>query len=195
MRPHRGDFKPPFCQVCELVFRKRNTSAGSAQRERRPDNIGKPEFSGDFPCLIQRFSVSAAGQVQADIAHGRLEKVPVFSFVNCVDPGPDQFDAVFFENARFVQLHGAVEGRLTAYCGQESVRAFLLDDPGKDVHFEGFNIGGICKFRIGHDRGRVGVHQYYPVTLLFERLQGLGSGIVELTGLTDDDGAGPDQKN
>ena len=37
--------------------------------------------------------------------------------------------------------------------------------------------------------------EYYAVPLLFEGLQSLGSGIVELTGLAYDDGSGPDQKD
>lgn len=43
---------------------------------------------------------------------------------------------------------------------------------------------------VGHDGGRVGVHEDDLVALLAEGLHGLGAGVVELAGLADDDGAG-----
>src|SRR5439155_16485188 len=49
--------------------------------------------------------------------------------------------------------------------------------------------------RIGHDRGRVGVDQHDRVIFFAERLARLRDGIVELTGLADDDGAGADDEN
>ena len=49
--------------------------------------------------------------------------------------------------------------------------------------------------RIGHDRGRIRVHQHDLVALLAQRLAGLRAGIVKLAGLTNHDRAGTDKQN
>ena len=49
------------------------------------------------------------------------------------------------------------------------------------------DVGGIGHLRVGHDGGRIGVHQDDPVALFPQGLAGLGAGVVELTGLADDD--------
>ena len=60
---------------------------------------------------------------------------------------------------------------------------------------DGFDIGSIRHLGISHDGGGVGVHQNDPVALFPQGFAGLRAGIVEFTGLTDDDGAGADEKN
>ena len=51
------------------------------------------------------------------------------------------------------------------------------------------------EFGIGHDGGRVAVDEDDPVTLLAEGFAGLDAGVVEFTGLADDDGAGADNED
>src|SRR5690606_10234970 len=53
----------------------------------------------------------------------------------------------------------------------------------------------LCRFRVGHDRGRVAVDQDGAEPFGLERLARLGAGIVELAGLPDDDGAGADDED
>ena len=48
---------------------------------------------------------------------------------------------------------------------------------------------------IGHDGGRIGVDQDHPIALFPQGLAGLGTGIVELAGLADDDGTGPEDQD
>ena len=48
---------------------------------------------------------------------------------------------------------------------------------------------------IGHNGGRIGVHQHHLVALFPEGLARLGAGIIELAGLADNDWPGPDQQN
>ena len=58
-----------------------------------------------------------------------------------------------------------------------------------------FHVGPGGKLRIGHDRGWVGVDQDDFEPVAEQRLAGLGAGVVELAGLTDDDGPGADNQN
>ena len=64
-------------------------------------------------------------------------------------------------------------------------------------HFarERLDVGAVGDFRIGHDRGRVGVHQHDLVAVGAQRLAGLRAGIVEFAGLADDDRAGADDQD
>ena len=57
------------------------------------------------------------------------------------------------------------------------------------------DIGAVGRARVGHDRGRVRIDQHDAISVFPQSLAGLGAGIVELAGLADDDGAGPDQEN
>ncbi len=58
------------------------------------------------------------------------------------------------------------------------------------------DVRGVGEVRVGHDRGRVGVDEDDADALLAEHPAGLGAGVVELAGLTDDDGgAGSDDED
>src|SRR5690606_34576002 len=74
-------------------------------------------------------------------------------------------------------------------------RALLLDDARYRLPLDRLDIGGISHGRIGHDGGRVGVHQDHPEPLFTQRLAGLGTGVVELAGLADHDGTGAEDQN
>ena len=101
----------------------------------------------------------------------------------------------FLQDAGLVQLHREVEGGLAAERGQQRRGPLRLDDLLQKFQRERLDVGHVGKLRVGHDRGRVGVHQHHPVTLLLQRLAGLGAGIVELAGLADDDGPGADDED
>src|SRR5690606_232833 len=58
-----------------------------------------------------------------------------------------------------------------------------------------FDVDRVRRVGVGHDRGRVGIHQHHAVALLAQRLAGLRAGVVELAGLADDDGAGADDED
>src|SRR5439155_3751048 len=57
------------------------------------------------------------------------------------------------------------------------------------------DVGPIGDMRVGHDRGRVGVDQHGRAALFAQGAASLRAGVVELGGLTDDNGAGADNQN
>ena len=73
--------------------------------------------------------------------------------------------------------------------------ALALDDLGDGFGRDRLDIGGVGQPRIGHDRGRIGIHQDYAIALFAQRLARLGARVVELAGLTDDDRAGADDQD
>ncbi len=93
------------------------------------------------------------------------------------------------------QVKGTVERGLTTHGRQHGVGPFLLDDLFHRLPVDRLDVGGIGHPRVGHDGGRVGVHQDDPVALLAQCLAGLGARIVELAGLADDDRTGADDED
>ena len=128
----------------------------------------------------------------ADFRHGIAEFLAVFGLINHFRLGADQFAAVFFQNAGLREFQRCIERSLTAHGGQQRIGAFLGDDFLDNLNRDRFDIGGIRQPRIGHDRGRVGIHQNDAVALSAERFAGLRAGIIEFAGLADDDRPGAD---
>ena len=94
-----------------------------------------------------------------------------------------------------MQRDGGVERSLTTQGRQESIGAFLGDDAFHELRGDRFYVCGVREIGIGHDRGRVRVDQDHPESFGLQDSAGLGAGVVELAGLTDDDGAGADDKD
>ena len=78
--------------------------------------------------------------------------------------------------------------------GPEHLR-FYADDLLNVLARERLDVGAIGKVGIGHDGGRVRVHQHHLIALLLEGLAGLRAGVVELGRLADHDRARPDHEN
>ena len=86
-----------------------------------------------------------------------------------------------------MQIHRRVQGGLPTQGRQQGVGTFFGDNRFEDLGNDGFDVGTVRHFRIGHDGGGVGVDQNHPQTLGFQNTTGLGAGIVELGGLPDYD--------
>jgi carbamoyl-phosphate synthase large subunit len=78
---------------------------------------------------------------------------------------------------------------------EHGVGPLALDDRRQHLPRERFDVGGIGEVRVGHDRRRVRVGEDDAVPLFAQDATGLGAGVVELAGLTDDDRAGADDED
>ena len=65
---------------------------------------------------------------EADLAHRVLEQQPVFGLLDGIDFGADEFDAVFFEHARFGEFDREIQPGLAADRGEQRVGTLLADD-------------------------------------------------------------------
>ncbi len=90
------------------------------------------------------------------------------------------------------QVERAVQRGLPAHGRQDRVRLFLGDNFFNDLPGNRLDVGRIRHVRIGHDGGRIRVHQNDAVTLFAQRLAGLRTGVVKLASLSNDNGAGAD---
>ncbi len=148
-----------------------------------------------FVLDLRRRNDGGAGVFQADAVHRFAEEGAVFGHFNRVAIGTDQFHTEFFQRAIFSERERCVEGRLSTHGGEERVGPFFLDDLCHKFRCDRLHIGGVRQIRVGHDGGGVRVHQNDPVAFRFQRLTGLRAGIVEFTGLTDNDGARADDED
>src|SRR3546814_21155380 len=93
------------------------------------------------------------------------------------------------------QTQGAVQCRLAAPRGQHRIGLFTLDDLFDSLPCNRFYIRDIGRFGVGHDGRRIAVDQKSAIAFGLQGLAGLGPGIVELAGLSDDDRAGANDKS
>ena len=173
-----------------------DASAGAAEREGRTNDNGvAAEVVDAGLALLDGVGDAGLRDVEADVLHGSGEQLSVLAGLNRVDVAADDLDAVLLEHAGVGKGDGAVQARLAAHVGKKRIGALLLDDLGDGVGGDRLDIGAVGGLRVGHDSGRVGVDENDLVALLAQGLAGLGAGIVELTGLADDNGAGADDED
>jgi hypothetical protein len=72
---------------------------------------------------------------------------------------------------------------------------FANDDFLHAFRRDGFDVGAVGKLRVGHDGGRIGVHEHDAVSFLLEGFAGLRAGVIELARLANDDRAGADDED
>ncbi len=161
---------------------------------------GEAQFGNRVADLVHRVADTGARGLAADLRDDVLELLPVLAALDGVEVGADQLHVVLLEDALLVQRHRGVQGRLAAEGREDGVDrvAFLglegddlLDELGGDR----LDVRGVRELGVGHDRGRVGVDEADPQALLAQHPAGLGSGVVELTGLANDDRPGADHQD
>ena len=178
----------PAHRALELFRVVGDGGAGAAQRERRPDQGGVAGRAHDVLGFLDRLRVARAGQGQADALDGLLEQLAVLGLADGRDLGADELDAEALQRAVVVQRHRQVEGRLAAQRGQQRVGPLALDDLGHELRRQRLHVRPAGHLGVGHDGGRVRVHQHDLEPFLAQRPAALRARVVELAGLPDDDG-------
>ena len=99
------------------------------------------------------------------------------------------------QRAVFHQVHGAIQRRLPPERGQERIRLLAGDNFLHHLGGNRLHVGPRGELRVGHDRGRVRVHQHHLVALFRQGFAGLHPGVIELAPLADHDRAGANKEN
>ena len=131
-------------------------------------------------------------RLKPDLCHRLSKQISILSHINGLTRRRNHFDVVFFENALARKIERTVQSRLATHRRQYRVGALLFDDSFDCRPVHGLYIDGICHIRVGHDRGRIRIHQDDTEVFFFERLAGLRAGVVEFARLPDHNRASAD---
>ena len=179
-------------ELCAVV---REAAAETAHGEARANNERVAEVFCKFNRLVDRVGDVAARDIGSGIEHELLEDLAIFALVDRLEVRADQLDVVLLENPVLVQIDRGVERGLAAKRRKNRIGLLLCDDRLNHLPGDRLDVGRIGEVRIGHDGGRVRVHQDHPHALLTQHAARLGARVVELAGLADDDRAGADDEN
>ena len=155
---------------------------------------GNPKSGCTFDGLADGAHERGIRTFEAYAGHRSPKLLSILGLVYRLAARPDEFDFVGVQHSLTYQVERAVEPGLAAHRRQQRVRTLLRDDSGDHLPVHRLDVRGIGKPGIGHDGGRIGVHQHHPEAFFGERLARLHSGVVELAGLADDDRPGPDDQ-
>ena len=174
-----------------------DAAAGAAEGVGRTDDDG--ELSADEGDGVARgfegLHDAGARDIEADFEHQLLKDLTVFAALNRVFLRADEFDAVLLQHAGARELKGKIERRLAAERREKRIGLLLGDDTFHGFDREGFHVGNVRRLRVRHDRGRIGIHQDDAVAFFAQGLTGLGTRIIELAGLADDDRSRADDED
>ena len=131
----------------------------------------------------------------ADPVEQIAERLAILGHLDGPQWRAEKADPVPLQDAGLRQLHRQVQAGLSAEAGEQTLRPLDGDDRLDRLDRERLQVHGIGHVRVGHDRGRVRVHEDRAHTLGPKCPAGLGPGIVEFSGLADDDGTGSDDQD
>src|SRR5439155_19639138 len=116
-----------------------------------------------------------------------LEQLAVLAAADRVDVRADQLNAVLLQYPGVVQRDGGVQRGLPAERGQQRVGPLPRDDRLDELRRDRFDVGGVGELGVGHDGRRVRVDQRHAQPFGPQYPARLGTGVVELARLPDDD--------
>ena len=187
---HGGEGKRCAHQVAQLFFVVGKAAAGAAERESGAQDHRVADLGGHTHAVLYAVADFRRNHGLAYADAELLELFAVFGLLDAFEGGAEYLHAAFFEYALAGQLHGEVEAGLAAEPGHYGVRTLVAYDLGYVLKLERLHIHLVGDMGVGHDGGGVGVDQNHLVALFLERQAGLGAGIVEFSGLSDDDRTG-----
>ncbi len=129
------------------------------------------------------------------LLHGLLEELAVLGAVNGLGLAGQQTDTGAVEVTGASQLHGQVQAHLATQVGQNGVGLLDVEDALHHLEGHGLDVDMIGHVGVGHNGSGVGVEQNGLNALCFQGAACLSAGVVELSGLADDDGAGADDQH
>ncbi len=160
-----------------------------------PDDQRVPELVPELERPVERARGPRARRLEPGPAHRLLEAAAVLGAVDRLEPRPDQPDAQPLEVAGLRERDRDVQRGLAAERRQQHVGSLALDHLQDGLGRERFDVRAVRELGVGHDRGRVRVHERHVEPLAPQHLAGLGPRVVELARLPDHDRARADHQD
>ena len=191
----RRGIEPALDDLGELLPVVADAAARAAQREGRPDDRGQADVLERPHRLLAVVGEHRLGRRKADpvIASRNSLRSSAMAMASALAP------IISTPNLASTPALSSASAVLSAVCppmvGSSASGRSCCDDLGDHLGRDRLDVGGVRQLRVRHDRGRIGIDQDDAVALGFQGLAGLGAGIVELAGLSDDDGARADDED
>ncbi len=179
----------------QLFFGLADAAAGAAHGEGRADDDGIADAVSAGQSVFQRLHDLRGDDGLMQLLHRLLEQFAVLGAVDGLRLAGQQADAGAVEVAGAGQLHGEVQAHLTAQVGQHRVGLLDVEDALHDLEGHGLDVNMVGYIGVGHDGSGVGVEQNGLNAFCLQGAARLRAGVVELSSLTDDDGAGADDQH
>ena len=193
---HRREIESAGRDGFKLLFVVSDAAARATERVGRTDDERqRADLLRDGAGFLHVMRHAGLRQIEADLEHGVFEEQAVLALLDGFRLCADHAHAVFFQRPGTMQRHGRIQCRLAAERRQEHIRLLFDDDLLHHLRRDRLDVGAESELRIGHDRGRVRIDEHHLIAFLAQGLAGLDAGVVELTALADDDGAGTDDED
>ena len=180
----------------ELLGGRGDSGAATTEDVRGPDDGGQSDRLDDLHGFVHGVRDATGRNRQADLQHGLLELVAILGGGDGLGVGADEFGGSrHSDQAALEQGHGGVQTGLAAQRGQNGIGLLAFDDARHHFPRERFDVGAVGEIGVGHDGRRIRVGQDDAITLFLQHATGLGTRVVELARLPDDDGAGADDED
>ena len=122
--------------------------------------------------------------LHANLIKAFHKQVAVF----CVDDGlyrsTQYLNAIFLQHTFFVEFYTTIECRLSTKTQENTVRTFFLNDALHKLSLNRLEIHRVCYSFRSLNGSNIGVDQHRVDAFFFQRLQSLGTAIIELARLT-----------
>ncbi len=152
-----------------------NPASRTTHRERRADDRREADLGLHRHGFFETVGDAGTGRLKTDLLHCQLEFLTVFGLVDGIRTRTNHLDLVLVEYAVMPQIKRTVQRSLSAHGRQHGIRTFLLDDAFEHLPGDRLDVGDIGHVRVGHDGRRIAVDQNDLVTLITQRLAGLGA--------------------
>ncbi len=146
-----------------------DTATGAAHGKRRTNDARETDLLRYRQRFFHGVRDTGTCGIQADALHRHVEAATVFSFINRIGGGTNHGHAKLGQHTLALQLQRTVQRGLTTHGRQHRIRALFFNDFTHHFPVDRLDVGRIRHFRVGHDGGRVGVHQNDAVTLFTQR--------------------------
>ena len=179
----RADGESLFTQVRELLVVGREPRPKTSKRKRGTNNDGKSNLCGSSKCFGKVDGGSGFSALFANLLHCPREFLPIFRRNDRVDGRTEHLDPELGELV--LELDTDVQGGLSTKRAVDPVGLLMFDYSEDKVGCHGQEVDLVGETFRRLDSGNVGVDQDSVDTFLFQRLDGLRSGIVEFSRLAD----------
>src|SRR4029453_11288554 len=168
------------------------TAPATPEREGRSHDHGEAQLRPHREGVVDRPCDPGPRDVEAGLRHDALEAASILRPMDRLERRAEHADPEPVEVTGLRERDADVEAGLTAERGEQRIGPLALQDLQDRSWRERLDVGAVGEAGVGHDRGRVRVHERNLEALPPEHRAGLRARVVELARLADHDGTGPD---